>query len=63
MTDLPFATQTRQSDRTQITKKYNPYGDNFVVNRIDLKQIIEELVGLEEIPASQEVDKVDDQDE
>ena len=63
MTDLPFATQTRQSDRTRITKKYNPYGDNFVVNRIDLKQIMEELVGPEEIPASQDVDIVDDQDE
>ena len=24
--DLPFAIQTRQSDRTRLTKKYNPYG-------------------------------------
>ena len=50
--DLPFAMQTRQSDRQSITKKCNPYGDYFIVDRIDLKKISEELVGLEEIPAS-----------
>ena len=31
--DLPFTIQTRQSDRTRLTKKYNPYGDDFVVDR------------------------------
>ena len=30
-------------------KKYNPYGDDFVVDRIDLKKIVEEVVVLEEI--------------
>ena len=33
------------------------------MDRIDLKKIAEELVGLEEIPASQDIDIVDDQDE
>ena len=47
--DLPFTIQTRQNDRTRSKKKYNPYGDNFVVDRIDLKKIGEEVVGLEEI--------------
>ena len=47
--DLLFTIQTRQSDRTRLTKKYKPYGDDFVVDRIDLKKIVEELVGLEEI--------------
>ena len=61
--DLPFTIQTRQSDRTKITKKYNPYGDDFVVDRIDRKKIVEELVGLEEIIVSQDIDKVDDRDE
>ena len=32
------------------------------MDRIDLKKIEEELVGLEEIPASQDIDIVDDQD-
>ena len=53
--DLPFTIQTRQWDRTRSKKKYNPYGDNFVVDRIDLKKIGEEVVGLEEITVSQEL--------
>ena len=58
--DLPFTIQTRQSDRTRLTKKYNPYGDDFVVDRVDLKKIVEDVVGLEEITESQDIDLVDD---
>ena len=61
--DLPFTIQTRQSDRTRLAKKYKPYGDDFVVDRMDLKKILEELVGLEEIIVSQDIDIVDDRDE
>ena len=61
--DLPFAIQTQQSDRTRLLTKYNSYGDDFVVDRIDLEKIVEELVGLEEITVSQDIDIVDDQDE
>ena len=61
--DLPFTIQTRQSDRTRLTKKYNPYGDDFVVDRIDLKKIVEEFVGLEEITVSQDIDIVVYRDE
>ena len=61
--DLPFTIQTRQNDRTRSKKKYNPYGDDFVVDRIDLKKIMEEVVGLEGITVSQEIDIVDDHDE
>ena len=61
--DLPFTIQTRQNDRTRSKKKYNPYGDDFVVNRIDLKKRVEEVVGLEVITVSQDIDIVDDQDE
>ena len=32
------------------------------MDRIDLKLLVEELVGLEEMPASQDIDIVDDQD-
>ena len=60
--DLPFIIQTRESDRTRTAKKNNPYGDNFVVKRINLKKVVRELVGLEKIPASQDIDIVDDQD-
>ena len=61
--DLPFTKQTRQNDRTRPKKKYNPYGDDFVVDRIDLKKILEEVVGLEDITVSQDIDIVDDHDE
>ena len=61
--DLPFTIQTRQSDRTRLTKEYNPYGDDFVVDRIDLKKIVEEVVGLEGMTVSQDIDIVDDDDE
>ena len=36
---LPFTIQTRQSDKTKLKKKYNPYGDDFVVDRIDSGRI------------------------
>ena len=61
--DLPFTLQTRQKDGTRPRKKYNPYGDDFVVDRIDLKKIVEEVVGLEEITVSQDIDIVDDHDD
>ena len=61
--DLPFTIQTRQNDRTRSKKNYNPYGDDFVVDRIDLKKIVEEVAGLEGITVSQDIDIVDDHDE
>ena len=61
--DLLFTIQTRQSYRTRLTKKYNPYKDDFVVDRMDLKKIVEKLVGQEEITMSQDIDIVDDRDE
>ena len=61
--DLPFLIQTRPSERTRLKKKYNPYGDDFVVDRIDLKKIMEEVVGLEGITVSRDIDIVDDHDE
>ena len=61
--DLPFTIQTRQNDRTRSKKNYNPYGDDFVVDRIDLKKIVEEVVGLEDKTVSQDFDIVDDHDE
>ena len=43
--------------------RYNPYSYDFVVDRIDLKKIGEEVVGLEEITVSQNIDIIDDHDE
>ena len=61
--DLLFTIQTRQNDRTRPRKRYNPYSDDFVVDRIDLKKILEDVVGLEEITVSQDIDIIDDHDE
>ena len=61
--DLPFTIQTRQNERTRPRKRYNPYGDVFVVDRIDLKKIGEEVVGLEEKTVSKDIDIVDDHDD
>ena len=43
--DFPITIQTRQNDRTRPRKRHNPYGDDSVVDRIDLKKIGEEVVG------------------
>ena len=61
--DLPFTIQTCQKDGTRPRKKYNPYDDDFVVDRLDLKKIVEEEVGLEEIIVSQDIDIVNDHDD
>ena len=58
--DLPFTIQTRQGDGRRPRKKYNRYGDALVVDRIDLKKIVEEMVVLEGITVSQDIDIVDD---
>ena len=60
--DLPFTIQSRQGDGRRPSKKYNRYGDDFVVDRIDLKKIVEEMVGLEGTTLSQDIDIVDDHD-
>ena len=61
--DLPLTIQTRKNDQTRPRKRYKPYCDDFVVDRIDLKKIGEEVVGLEEITVSQDIDIIDDHDE
>ena len=61
--DRPFTIQTRQKDMTRSRKNYNLYGDDFVVDSIGLKKIVEAVVGLEGITVSQEIDIVDDHDE
>ena len=60
--DLPLTIQTRQNDGKRPKKKYNPYGDDFVVDRLDLEKIVEEVVGLEGITVSKNIDIVDDHD-
>ena len=58
--DLLFTLQTRQGDGKRPRKRYNRYCDDFVIDKIDLKKIVEEVVGLESITVSQDIDIVDD---
>ena len=59
--DLLFSMQTQRSDGERPAKNVITIGTTLWYRR-DLKRLAEDLVGLEEITASQEVDIVDDQD-
>ena len=60
--DFPFTMETRQS-KGRNKKKYNPYGDDFVIDRIVLSDMMEVLVGLDEVAVPQEIDLVNDMDQ
>ena len=47
--DFPLTTETRQSKKGKNQKKYNPYGEDFVVDRIVVSDVIDSLVGLDEV--------------
>ena len=61
--DFPFTMETRQSKRGRNKKKYNGYGEEFVVDRIVLSDLADSIVGLDEIKVSQEIDLVNDTDQ
>ena len=58
--DFPLTTETRQSKRVKNKKKYNSYGENFVVDRIVLDDVTDSIVGLDEIVVSQDIDLIND---
>ena len=41
-------------------EKYNPYGEDFVVDRIVLSDAMDSIVGLDEIVTPQQIDQSDD---
>ena len=55
--------RTRQSKRGKNQKKYNPYGEDFVVDRIVVSDVIDSLVGLDEVAMLEEIDLVNDMDQ
>ena len=61
--DLPFAMETRQGKNGKNKKKYNPYGEDFVVDRIVLSDMMDSLVGLDEVAVPKEIDLVNDMDQ
>ena len=58
--DFPLTMGTRQSKKGRNKKKYNPYGEDFVIDRIVLSDMIESLVGLDEVAVPREIDLVND---
>ena len=53
--DFPFTMETRQSKKGRNKKKYNPYGEDFVIDRIVLSDMMESLVGLDEVAVPKEL--------
>ena len=58
--DFPLTMETRQSKRAKGKKKYNPYGQCFVIDRIVLSDMMDSLVGLDEVVVPQQTDLVID---
>ena len=61
--DFPLTMETRQSKKGRSKKKYNPYGENFVIDRIVLSDMMQSLVGLDEVAVPREIDLVNDMDQ
>ena len=61
--DFPLNLETRQSKKGRSKKKYNPYGEDFVINRIVLSDMMESLMGLDEVAVPREIDLVNDMDQ
>ena len=61
--DFPFTMETRQGKTGSIKKKYNPYGVDFVVDRIVLRDVADSIEGLGEVVVSQEIDLINDTDQ
>ena len=57
---FPFYRETCQSKRRKGKKKYNPYGEDFVIDRIVLSDMMDSLVGLDEVLVLQKIDLVND---
>ena len=62
-TDFPLTMETRPSKKGKDKKKYSPYGEDFVIDRIVLSDMMESLVGLDEVAVPREIDLVNDMDQ
>ena len=55
--------ETHQSKRGKNKNKYNPYGEDFVIDRIVVSDIMNSLVGLDEVAVLEEIDLVNVMDQ
>ena len=58
--DFSFSMETRQGKKGKNKKKCNPYGEDFVIDRIVLSDVMDSMMGLDEIVVPQEIDLVND---
>ena len=56
--DFPLTIEIRQSKRGKNKKKYNPYGEDFVVQRLVVSDMMDSLVGLDQVAVLEEIDLV-----
>ena len=61
--DFSLTMETRQSNKGRDKKKYKPYGEDFVKDRIVLSDKMDSLVGLDEVAVPREIDLVNDMDQ
>ena len=61
--DFPLTMGTHQSKKGRNKKKYNQYGEDFVIDRIVLSATMESLVGLDKVAVPREFDLVIDMDQ
>ena len=61
--DFPLTMETRQSKKGRDKKKNNPYGEDFIIDRTVLGDMMESLVGLDEVAVPREIDLVNDMDQ
>ena len=54
--DFPLTKETRHSQKRRNNKKHNPYGNDFIVDRITLNSIKDSVVGQDEIMVSQDIE-------
>ena len=59
----PWKPARARSKRGKNKKKYNPYGEAFVVDRIIVSDVMDSLVGLDEVAVLEEIDLVNDMDQ
>ena len=54
--DFPLTMETRQSKKGRSKKNYNPSGEDFVIDRIILNDMMNSLVGLDVMAVPKEID-------
>ena len=57
---FPFTMETRQGKKGKNKKKCNSYGEDFVIDRIVMSDVMDSIVCLDEIMVPQEIDLVKD---